>query len=148
MRSRTSTVKELGKRNKYERLEGKGRYTSRTEIEDRTRKRAFQLYTARGPTDLHLRSSPLSKFVKASSTLFQGLLARVLSWSELLCQDVSLPSSGSPRCSAVHHSVIPFLVLKHGLLARCISTYRSQKLFSQGSLSRIALPTATFLLLG
>ena len=61
---------------------------------------------------------------------------------------VSLPSSGSPRCSSIHYSTILVpLVLKHDLLPPCTSTYRSQRAFSQGFSSRMAMRTITFLLL-
>ena len=101
-----------------------------------------------GPgTPVSLAASP-SLLTLLLSTLFQELLPHLLSWSGLLCQHVSFPSSGSPRYSAVHCYFTSSLVLKHGLLPPCISTYRSQRTFSQGFSSRYALHTITFLLLG
>ena len=44
--------------------------------------------------------------------LFHELLHRILSWSRLLYQHVSLSSSGTPQCPVIHHHVIPSLVLK------------------------------------
>ena len=61
---------------------------------------------------------------------------------------VSLSSSGSPQRPAIHHHVIPSLVLKPHPLPPCVSTHRSQRTFSQCFPSRIALHTITFLLLG
>ena len=49
--------------------------------------------------------------------LFHELLHRILSWSRLLYQHVSLSSSGTPQCPDIHHHVIPSLVLEPKLLS-------------------------------
>ena len=52
------------------------------------------------------------------------LLRRILSWSRLLYQHVSLSSPGTPQCPVIHHHVIPSLVLEPKLLPSvCLPIY-------------------------
>ena len=90
----------------------------------------------------------LSLTVSHCIYLFHELLHRILSWSRLLYQHVSLSSSGTPQCPVIHHHVIPSLILEPKLLSP-LHLYLSipKAPLSQGFSSCMALHTITLLLL-